>query len=221
MRKLLVLTVALAVLAGCGDDDDDGGDPSLTGRIHGAAFDPVETVFSGPTGSSSCSYELPTGGTISFANEALVLGFSAQPGVCALATDPCSGKKSFPFVWGLVASASLIGAAQPVGPGSYTVYADIFQAVPGDLTAPIRAAVFQGQRTDATCLPDDAPPSASGTIRIDVISASEVRGEIDVTFADGQGGFLRGPFTASPCAAEFDVCLPAPAECSTGAPVCQ
>lgn len=220
MRKLLVLTVALAAVAGCGDDDDGG--PSLTGRIHGETFNPVEMVFSGPSTDPGCSYQLPTGGAITFANSALVLGFSAQPGVCALATDPCSGKKSFPFVWGLVASASLIGTAQPVGAGSYTVYADIFQAVPGDLTAPIRAAVFQAQRTDATtCLPDDDPPSASGTIRIDVISASEVRGEIDVTFTDGQGGFLRGPFTATPCAAEFDVCLPAPAECSTGAPVCQ
>lgn len=222
MRKLLSLTIALAILAACGDDDDDGGGPALTGKLHGQTFDPVEMVFSGPSTDSGCSFELSPGSSISFANSALVLGFSAQPGVCALATAPCSGKKSFPFVWGLVASASLIGAAQPVGTGSYTVYADIFQAVPADLTAPIRAAVFQAQRTDATCLPDVAPPPASGTVRLDVISASEVRGNIDVTFADGQGGFLRGPFTATPCAADFDVCLPAPAECSPpGALVCQ
>ena len=156
-------------------------------------------VFLGPRTSNDCSFEL--GGTdIEFANSAVILGFAAQPGLCALATDPCTGRKNFPFVWGLVATAVLGGAAQPVATGPYTVYADI-TSVPFDPlnpTAPLRAAVFQGERTDATCLPVADPPVASGTIRIDAVGATEVRGEIDITFADGQEGFLRGPFTAAP-----------------------
>ncbi len=221
MRKLLALSAALA-LAACGDDDDESG-PALTGRLNGQAFDPTELVFSGPRTSNDCSFVLGGGVPVPFANSAVILGFAAQPGLCALATDPCTGRRSFPFVWGLVATAVLGGGtAQPVATGSFTVYADITQAVPADLTAPIRAAVFRGERTDASCLPVADPPVASGTIRIDAIGATEVRGEIDVTFADGQGGFLRGPFTATPCAgAEFDVCLPEPPACTTGAPTCQ
>ena len=42
MRKLLALSVALAVAA-CGDDDDENG-PALTGRLNGQAFDPTEMV---------------------------------------------------------------------------------------------------------------------------------------------------------------------------------
>ena len=56
MRKLLALSVALAVAA-CGDDDDENG-PALTGRLNGQAFDPTEMVFSGPRTSNDCSFEL-------------------------------------------------------------------------------------------------------------------------------------------------------------------
>lgn len=218
MKKLLALSVALT-LAACGGSDNSG--PALTGKLHGQTFDPTEVVFSGPRSSDACTIDI-AGTTVAFGNSALILGFGAQSGVCALATDPCAGKKNFPFVWGLVASAMLGGAAQPVSTGSYTVYADITQAVPSNPLAPIRAAVFQGERTDASCVPDANPPAATGTIRIDALSPSEVKGEIDLTFADGQGGFLRGPFTAVPCAgAEFDVCLPVPPACTTGAPTCQ
>lgn len=222
MRKLLALSAALA-LAACGDDDDESG-PALTGRLNGQAFDPTELVFSGPRSSDTCSIDVGVGAAIPFANSAVILGFAAQPGLCALATNPCAGRRSFPFVWGLVATAVLAGTAQPVATGPYTVYADITRVPfdPLNPTAPLRAAVFRGERTDASCLPVADPPVASGTIRIDAIGATEVRGEIDVTFADGQGGFLRGPFTATPCAgAEFDVCLPEPPACTTGAPTCQ
>ncbi|WP_242343680.1 hypothetical protein [Anaeromyxobacter terrae] len=219
MKKLLALSVALA-LAACGGGSDKKS-PALTGKLYGQTFDPSEMVFSGPRSSDSCSFTF-SGTTVAFGNSALILGFGAQSGVCALATDACAGKKSFPFVWGLVATARLGGAAQPLTTGSYTVYADITQAVPTNPLDPIRAAVFQGDRTDASCVPDANPPAATGTIRIDALSASAVSGELDLTFADGQGGFLRGPFTAVPCAgAEFDACLPAPPACTTGTPTCQ
>jgi hypothetical protein len=58
---------------------------------------------------------------------------------------------------------------------------------------------------------------AAGTITLDRIEAGAVSGTIDVTFTDGQGGFLRGPFSAAPCAdPTLDYCFPAVGFCDGG-----
>jgi hypothetical protein len=224
MRKLLSFTIALAVLAGCGDDDDDGG-PALTGKIRGQTFNPAEVVFAGPQQSASCEFP---GFPITYGIGDALIAFSPEAGAgCALA-DPCQGRKSFTFVAGLLAHAVVPATEQApaLDAGSYSVYASLDDAIP-DLAAsaaggPVRTSLLTAEQTDASCLPVAAPPSATGTIRIDAVSTTEIRGQIDVTFADGQGGFLRGPFTATPCAAfDFDACFSDVGLTCSGAATCQ
>ncbi|ABS24757.1 hypothetical protein [Anaeromyxobacter sp. Fw109-5] len=224
MRKLLSLTIALAVLAGCGDDDDGGGGPALTGKLHGETFDPAEVVFAGPRQSASCEFP---GFPITYGIGDALIAFSPEAGGgCALA-DPCAGRRSFTFVAGLLAHAEVPApaAAPALDGGSYAVYGSLDEAVPALATSgggSIRTALLAAQQTDAQCAPVAAPPSASGTIRLDAVSATELRGQIDVSFADGQGGFLRGQFTARPCpAVTFDACFSDAGLTCSGTPSCQ
>lgn len=220
MRKFLALSVALAV-TGCGDDDDNG--PSLTGRIFGQTFNPAEVVFAGPTQSTSCAFP---GFPVTYGIGGALIAFSPREGACALA-DPCQGRKDFTFVGGLIAhvAVSASTAAPSLDAGTYSVYGSVDEAVAAIATGftggPIRTSLLAAERTDAACVAG-APPSASGTLRIDSVTASEIRGEIDVTFVDGQDGFLRGPFTAAVCpGVTFSPCLSeAGFEC-TGTPTCQ
>ncbi len=221
MKKLLALSVAL-VLTACGDGGNDTKGPALTGKLFGQTFDPAEVVFAGPQQSASCTFP---GVPITYGIGDALIAFSPQAGACALA-DPCHGRKDFTFVAGLLAHAQVPATAQApaLDAGSYAVYATLDEAVPAiaaNVSGPIRAALLPAQKTDAQCVPG-TPPSATGTIRIDSAGATELVGEIDVTFSDQQGGFLRGPFTAKACpGVTFDACFSDTGLTCSGSPTCQ
>jgi hypothetical protein len=207
----LAITAALALAVGGGGCTSD--DETSFGRVFGQDFQPVEVAFVGPSDEDTCQF--PTEPPTPYSVSAILIGFSSTPGICALAQDPCLGKKSFTFVGGTVAHADLDGAPPGLQPGTYNVYANPALATP-DQNLEIRAAVLTPVRTDAVCDETTGLPG-SGTIRLDEIGTAQVRGEVDVTFPDG--GYLRGSFVASRCETTFDVCEGSPNSCE-GVPTC-
>lgn len=194
MRTRTLSVIAAILAAACNSDSNGDGD-ELRGRLHGADFTPEEVVFV-EAESEACT------SPIEFGNTALLLGFSAGPGMCALAADPCTGHRDFEYVVGVVAHARLFGDAPGIAPGSYPVVEDPGTMMP-DEHGEVRAARFVAVRTGAACLPDGAPMPASGTVDVEEITDDRVRGRLDVTFADGE---LKGPFEATRCDADVDVC---------------
>lgn len=210
MRRRSLVAVILVTLAGCGSSSSSS--EKLTARAFGTTFTPVEVAFVGPA-DASCTFPDPP---IAYANSAVLIGFSAKAGLCARATDPCTGQKDLTFIAGTVAHAQLQSEVAPgLQVGTYTVYADVTAALP-DLNGEIRAAVLEPIRSDAACVETDGD-AGTGTLTLESIETTEVRGRVDVTFPDG--GFLRGPFVATPCATTFEVCSGSPRSCE-GTPTC-
>lgn len=207
MRVHAFVAVAALAAAGCGSNDEKS-----FGKVFGQDFTPVEVAFVGPA-NESCAF--PTVPPTPYSLSAILIGFSSTPGICALATDPCVGHKNFTFVGGTVAHADLDGPAPGLQTGTYTVYANPGTATP-DANLEIRAALLAPVRTDAVCAETSGAPG-SGTIRLDEIGTTQVRGSVDVTFPDG--GWLKGAFVATRCDTTFDVCEGSPDSCG-GIPTC-
>lgn len=227
MRKI-VAGLLMVAAAGCGTSSSSNGE-QLAGMIKGQPFAPAEIVFVGPKSSAGCTFDgmsIPDNVNVS----AVTLAFSAQAGVCDLAKNPCQARKNFTYASGVLAHGGL--GTMALDAGTYKVYADqqSAQVDIGSAGLGLRAGVLVGDRTDASCMPgiDPQNPSASaasGTITLTSVSATQIAGTIDVTFKDG--GYLKGPFTASGCAAPMlDTCtidmknLPMIPQC-TSTPTCQ
>lgn len=219
VRTTRLLALAIAATA-CGSSSSHDG--ALSGTIRGKSFTVVEAAFVGPESSDSCTIEVPQGSgtiTIPYAPASVLLGFSSQAGICALAQAPCAERKSFGIVAGALVHAR-VGLAGPVtapalDAGTYPVVVDPGSLTP-DATGALRVALVSSEETDATCS-DLASVDATGSIVVDAVSATEIRGTVSLTFSDG--GRLEGPFVATRCAVSYDACTPAPPSC-TGTPTC-
>lgn len=218
--RIALLLAALAA-AGCGSSGNDGGPTALAGTVRGQPFTVVEAAFAGPETSNDCSIEVGLPAPLPYAPSSVLIGFSKSPGICDTLTAPCAMKKRFGLVGGMLVHAriGLSGAAAvtapPLDAASYPVVADPSTLTP-DSTGAVRVGIFSAEETDDACL-DEASIGATGTATISAVSASEIRGSLDLTFEDG--GTLKGPFVAQRCAVTYDACDPAPPICN-GTPTC-
>jgi hypothetical protein len=223
MPRLVAATLAcaaIAVVAGCGSSSSSSTPttPPISGTIMSTPFTPVEGAAL-VLKEASCTIDVGTG-PIHPQTTGILVGLGSFTGVCSVAeqTKGCGGKASSTLVNLFVVNAN-IGTATPapVAAGNYTVTAPN-QVPPVDSQGNVTYVSAIASRTDATCGEPTPPVTAtSGTIRLDVVSASQVAGEANLTFADGST--LSGAFTVTPCTFQTDACtLLAGQTCS--APVC-
>lgn len=214
-----VLVLAALAATGCGSDGDGDGPTRLAGTIRGQPFTVVEAAFAGPESSDACTIDAGAG-SLPYAPSSVLLGFARSPGLCDLLTAPCALKKGYGLVGGLLVHAriGLLGpvTAPPLDPASYPVVDDPSTLTP-DATGAVRVGLFSAEETDAACADLPSIDATTGTVTLSVVSASELRGTVDLRFEDG--GTLQGPFVAARCPVTYEVCTPEPPAC-TGTPTC-
>ena len=211
--RLAALAVLAAAAVGCGSSNSSSGLPStLTAVIGGKTFTPAEVVFVPPVQSA------PPGCNVSGMNvplTAMVLGFSETPGMCGILQNSCAGKKGFAFAGAVLGKGVLSSGATPPPAPDFPVNADFTVYSNTQTTQLMNAALIHQvvqasfavtETTDAsTCAYPAAPSYLSGKIHIDSVTATEVKGTIDATAANGDS--VRGPFSATPCAVPgFEAC---------------
>ncbi len=207
MRKLAVLLALTGAACGGSASNQQG----VTGTVGGTSFSPAETVAA-QTGPAAC----PVAGLPAADFGALAVRFATFTGTCGDLTAPtCRSHKSSRSVTLIVARAATSAGAATVGPGTYAI-ADTNQFTIGASGA-FELAFGSSTTADANCA--ETPSAATGSLRLDQVSASLVTGHVDVTFADG--GKLQGNFIASMCPFSPDACTVAAAhEICSGAAVC-
>lgn len=187
MRKLAVL-LALAGAA-CGSGRGSGSSSPVSGTVGGTGFTPAEIVAA-LMDPAPCP--VTSLGTVEVG--ALGIRFATFTGTCGdLTHSTCVSHRSSRSVTLVVARAATGTASANVGPGTYAV-ADTRQFTIGTSGA-LELALGDSTTTDAQCA--DTTSAATGSLRIDQVSASQVTGHVDVNFADG--GKLQGDFIASRC----------------------
>lgn len=188
MRKLVVLLTLAG--AACGGGGGGGGSTgSASGTVGGTAFSAAETVAA-LMDPAPCP--VTSLGTVEVG--ALGIRFATFTGTCGdLTHSTCVSHRSSRSVTLTVARAATGTASANIGPGTYAV-ADTDQFTIGTSGA-LELALGNATTTDAQCA--DTTSAATGSLRIDQVSASQVTGHVDVSFADG--GKLQGDFIASRC----------------------
>lgn len=212
MRKLLAgVGVGVAVvLAGCGSSSSSGS--PVSGTIAGSAFTPAEVSAVVP-GQTSCVVT----GTSPTPVSALAIRLATFTGVCAdFAAPTCVNHRGSRDVTLIVAR---LGGAL-VGPATYDVVLDPVTGAKIIGSGGLEVALALSSRVDDSAGCQVTTSKASGTLRLDEVGGSAVKGHVDVTFQDG--GKLTGDFTAAVCGAAPDVCALAAAQATcTGGPVCR
>jgi hypothetical protein len=199
MRKLVL--VALFVAA-CGNDSDGGSSTRpLTGTVGGRSFSALaERVVAARTGTTPCTLPAPGGGgDLSFGISALAIELTSYADACGdFATGQCVVHPDAQSVTILFAKLDPTGAEPQLAPGTFTVYPSPATAIP-DGTGRLTVAYAQALATGAApaCAGTPSPAVQGGTLRLDDVSGSPVKGHVDLTFADGST--LEGDFSAALC----------------------
>ncbi len=213
MRRVIVL-FGLAGVA-CGSNSASSG--GVSGTVGGTAFVPSEIVAArAEPGPCVVPGGLPAGDVA-----AVAIRFATFSGSCAdLVASQCASHRNSRSVTLIVARAAVPPASAAVGPATYTVVAN-----PGSFSLSLggtaELAIGNSTSTDAACA--DSSSTATGSVRLDEVSASRVAGHVDVSFEDG--GKLQGDFSALVCPAAPDACTVAKALVAaqaicTGPPAC-
>lgn len=221
MRKLLV--VALLAAVACGSDNGGSGG-GVTGVVGGQPFTPttVKGATADPTTCTTLPQPLGAAGV-----SAVALSFDRTGAFCTdIGSSQCPRHPSQQSVTVFVANVTIpaSGAAptapQRIGAGTYTVdplsVATVLQGVPLVVTA---AALS----TDATCGGSTRAGARGGTVRIDSITSTQIKGFVDIDFGCGAAGTcttrdsLKGDFTADLCTG-VDICAAASAQTACSVP---
>jgi hypothetical protein len=216
MRRFLAACAFSAVAVACGGSSDKAPPPAMcpapvapSGTLAGAGgglgtFTPLEmgALVVNPT---TCS----VGGT-SVHLAGIFLGFPSFSGLCSLLQSYgfCFDKANQTIVGAQIANVGLI-QAQTV-PGAGTTY----NVTPSTGTTPdgngnFRVASVSYSRVGAaptctTAASSDTNAPGTGSITIDTITATQVTGSMNVTFADGST--LAGTFVAATAPISINVC---------------
>lgn len=177
--------IAVAVAAGapaCGGTTASSGSPgsgAVTGTVGGVSLNVADAVV------------IAERGTIGVDATAIVVEIFDIANVCALAQSfPKNAKKA-----SYTALVLGVGAAMPVGPGTYGVG----QASFGDGGTALHGSATL-VKSDAQCnqvIPGIDGIATSGTITISAISSATVSGSFDLVFKTGS---MKGSFGAATCA---------------------
>lgn len=212
MRRVLVASALSIVAAACGGGSDKPppvmcpAPAAPSGTLVGAggglgSFTPGEmgALVVNPT---SCTIG---GATIRLAG--IFLGFPSFSGLCSLLQSHglCFDKANQTIVGAQIANAGLVLAQTVPGPGTYTV-------TPSTGTTPdgsgnFRVASVSYSRVGPTCnllASSDTDAPGTGSITIDAITATQVTGSMNVTFADGST--MIGSFVAATAPISVNVC---------------
>lgn len=218
MRKLVLVSAFLLACGGSSSSNGGGGGP-LAGIVGGRAFTPVD-VSAVVTGSGSTPCTVPVLGQVGI--RAMALEFTSYAGVCAdYAKGTCQLHASAQRVTVVFALLDPAKGEPVIKPGSYTIYPDITTTVPDGnlLRVNYAQALATGPATPAPGCAGSPTAAASGTLRIDQVTATTVTGHLSVTFTGGDA--LQGDFTAPVCATAPDVCtLAQTTQLCTGSPTC-
>jgi len=209
MRRLLVVSVSVFVLACGGDSSDDEG--GLSGTVGGRSFSPVEVrAIPAGTGGNPCT--VPVGGIdVSVGVKALAFDFTSYADACGdYASSQCRFHANAQNVTVILAKVNPTGTEPVLSLGTYTVTASPTTAIP-DGTGLLTIAFGQALATDPSCAGAPSPTAQGGTVRLDQVTASSVTGHVSLTFEDGSS--LEGAFSAPICSGSSpDICMLATAQ---------
>ena len=223
MRRWLV-GFGFVALTACGGGGGGSSSNPVSGTIGGQAFTPAEVsaVVAGPSHCTVMSNDVDV--------KAFALRFASFTGVCtALASDPlCELTHSAQSVTVVFADVGVGMTPPTLGAGTFTLTTDPTSLTsaeahtnPSDPLVGTLSIAFGGAIvTDATCQMATAPQVAQGTLTVSSVSATQIKGSVDLTFGTGTDK-LKGDFTAALCSPIENVCpLADSGGTCTGAPTC-
>lgn len=211
MRRVLAACAVSMVAAACGGGGNDK-PPSQcpapvapAGTLAGAggglgAFTAAEmgALVVNPT---TC----PISPTQSAHLAGIFLGFPSFQGLCSLleAYGFCFDKANSTIVGVQIANVGLVQSQTVPGPGTYTV--TVGTPVP-DANGNFQVTGVSWSRAGPSpaCSNAGSSDASGGTVTIDTITATQVTGSMNVTFADGST--LAGSFTAASAPLGVNVC---------------
>ena len=217
MRELVVV-VALAAVA-CGSSDGGGGG-AVSGTVGGRAFTPtsIKGATAAPTTCPSLPQPLGAAGV-----SAVALSFDTAGAFCTdLGSLQCPRHQGAQSVTVFVANVAQAPAGSApvapaaIGPGTYTVDPNSVVSVLQGIPLVVTSTALAVDSTPACTAAGGTPKAGKqgGTVRIDSIGATQIKGHVDITFCGSDPACadnLKGDFTADLCGT-VDICSAAAAQ---------